>query len=151
MSATAITGKDVITINGRVIHDFADQDCGHLAYDEDLMKVKASKDGNTIYALNENGRVSTMTLRLILGGADDKYFNSLLASLKASPSDFVLMAGSLVKRVGDGQGNISAVIYQCAGGVIQKQPEAKLNAEGDTAQAVVVWMLKFGNADRAVA
>lgn len=150
MGQVAITGKDVVTINGKIIHDYADADCGKVVFDEDLMKVKASKDGNTIYGLNENGRVATMTLRLIMGGKDDKYFNSLLASLIASPSDFVLMAGSLVKRAGDGQGNTASIIYQCVGGVVKKQPEATMNAEGDPKQAVVEWVLIFGNVGRAI-
>lgn len=148
--AVSLTGKDVVVINGRVFKNFADGDLAELTFDADLMNVKASRDGNTIYALNEDGRVSVLKLRLLLGSADDKYLNSLLASMKSDPAGFILMAGSFTKRVGDGEGNSNLVLYQCVGGAFQKMPTAKSSAAGDTDQSVVVWMMKFGNSDRAV-
>jgi hypothetical protein len=150
MGATAITGKDTFTINGRVLHDFADGDCGKVVYDEDLTKVKAGKDGNVVFALNQGGRVATVTLRIILGSPDDKYLNGLLATYLASPSDYVLDIGSLFKRVGDGAGNPSTVVYQLIQGAPKKQPEAKLNTDGDPNQAVGEWTWIFGNVPRSV-
>lgn len=148
--AVSLTGNDVVVINGRVFHNFADGNLAELTFDGDLMVVKASKDGNTIYALNEQGRVSDLKLRLLLGSSDDKYLNSLLASMKKDVAGFVLMIGSFTKRVGDGAGNSSLVVYQCVGGAFSKNPAAKSSASGDTDQSVVEWSIKFGNTDRAV-
>ncbi len=150
MGATAITGKDTLTLNGHVFHDFADGDCGKIVYDEDLTKVKAGKDGNTIFGQNQGGRIGTLTMRMILGGNDDKYLNGLLASYLQSPSSYVLDLGSLFKQVGDGAGNVASVVYQLLGGAPKKQPEAKINADGDTNQAVSEWTWIVGNVSRSV-
>jgi hypothetical protein len=89
-------------------------------------------------------------MRIILGSADDKYLNGLLANYLQSPSDYVLDLGSLFKRVGDGAGNTASVVYQLLGGAPKKQPEAKTNAEGDTNQAVGEWTWFFGQVVRSV-
>lgn len=148
--AVSLTGKDVVVLNGRVMKNFADGDLAMLTFEGDLMSVKASKDGNTIYALNEQGRVSELKLRILLGSSDDKFLNSLLASMKSDPAGFILVIGSFTKRVGDGAGNSSLVVYQCVGGAFSKMPAAKSSAAGETDQSVVEWSIKFGNADRAV-
>ena len=148
--AVSLTGKDVIVLNGRVMKNFADATLAELTFDTNLMEVKASKDGNTIYALNEQGRVSELKLRLLLGSSDDKFLNSMLASMKSDPSGFILILGSFTKRVGDGAGNSSLVVYQCVGGAFSKMPAAKSSAAGDTDQSVVEWAIKFGSADRSV-
>lgn len=148
--SVSLTGKDVIVINGRVFKNFANGSYAELAFDANLMEIKASRDGNTVYALNENGRIAELKLRLLLGSSDDKYLNSLLAAMKSDSAGFILMAGSFTKRVGDGQGNSNLVVYQCIGGAFSKMPMAKSNAEGDTDQSVVEWSIKFGNADRSV-
>lgn len=148
--SVSLTGKDVVTINNRILHDYADGDFADLAFDEDLMRIKRSKDGNTIYALNENGNISTMKIRLLLGSSDDTFFNGLFAAMKADPAGFVLMLGSFTKRVGDGKGGTKLVIYQNTGGAFAKAPAAKSNAAGDTEASVVIWTLKFGDSNRAI-
>lgn len=150
MGATAITGKDTLTLNGHVFHDFADGDCGKLVYDEDLTKLKVGKDGNAVFGQNQQGRAATLTMRMILGGADDKYLNGLLASYLSSPSDYVLDLGSLFKRVGDGAGNTASVVYQLIGGVPKKQPEVKINTDGDPEQAVSEWTWVIAQCVRSV-
>lgn len=150
MGSVSLTGADVVTLNGRVFHDFANGDVIDLKFEGDLVKVQASKDGNVIYGLNTEGRVSTLTLKLLTGSSDDRYLNSLLASQIGDLSGFILIVGSFVKRVGDGAGNITNVIYNTLGGVIEKFPAAKTNTTGDTEQSVSEWMLKFGSNTRAI-
>lgn len=150
MSATAITGADTITLNGHVFHDFADGDCGKIVYDEDLTKMKIGKDGNAVIGQNQGGRMATLTMRLVLGGADDKYLTALLSNYLQSPSDYVLDIGSFFKRVGDGTGDTNSVVYQLIGGVPKKQPEAKLNTDGDPEQSVVEWMWILAQAVRSI-
>lgn len=148
--SVSLTGSDVIVIDSRVFNDLADQDAVTLEFAEDLAKVKASKNGNTIYALNELGRVATVTVRTLLGSADDVFLNSRLAAMKADFSSFILMQGAFIKRVGSGDGTTKNVIYQCTGGIFKKIPMAKTSAEGDAEQSVSIWALEFGNGDRSV-
>ena len=150
MGAVSLTGKDVVVINGRVFKNFADATIAELTYNGDLMNVKASRDGSAIYAMNEDGRVSVLKLRLLLGSSDDKYMNSILAAMKLDPAGFILMSGSFTKRVGNGAGDSNLVVYQCSGGAIEKMPSAMSSASGDTNQSVVEWSIKFGNSDRSV-
>lgn len=148
--SVSLTGKDAIQIDGRNISDLADGDAGSLTFPNDLAAAKSSKNGNVIYAFNESGRQVELSLRILIGSEDDKYLNSRVQEQKSDFSRFIMVEGSFSKRVGDGQGNLNTVVYQCAGGVFKKQPEAKTNAEGDTEQSVAVYTIVFGNGDRSV-
>jgi hypothetical protein len=148
--SVSLTGKDVVTLNGRVFHDFGNGDVAKLSFEADLINVMAAKDGNVIYALNTAGFVASLELILLAGGSDDKYLNSLLSSQSGDLSSFVLIAGAFVKRVGDGSGKVTNVIYNTFGGIIERFPDAKINTTGDTMQSQAVWRLKFGQNSRAI-
>jgi len=148
--SVSLTGNDVVTLNGRVFHDFANGDVITLTFAAELVKVQASKNGNIVYGLNEDGKVSSLTLTLLAGSSDDRYINSLLAAQLQDLSGFTLIVGSFVKRVGDGAGNVTNVIYNTIGGIVKKFPEAKTNTTGDASQSVVKWELEFGSNTRAL-
>lgn len=148
--SVSLTGADVVTLNGRVFSDFANGDVAKLTFDGDLVKVQPSKNGNVIYSLDVAGFMSKLELRLLLGSSDDRYVNALLASQNQDLSTTVLSVGSFVKRVGDGKGNVTNVIYNTLGGVVVKFPEAKTSTGGDTEQSVAVWMFHFGANSRAL-
>lgn len=148
--SVSLTGNDVITINGRVFHDFATGDIAKLDFAADLVKAAASKNGNIIYSLDVTGLMSTLTLKLLLGSSDDRYINSLLASQNNDFATTILAVGSFVKRVGDGAGAVTNVIYNTLGGVVKKFPAVKISATGDVEQSVVEWVLDFGNNSRAI-
>lgn len=150
MPTVAITGKDTLVLNGHVFHDLADQDCGKIVYDEDVSKLKVGKDGNAVIGLNQQGRSGTLTIRVVLGSADDKYLNGLLAAYLTDSAGYVLDLGSLFKNVGDGQGNRNSVVYQMAGGVPKRNPEATINTEGDPAQSVAEWTWLISQISRAI-
>lgn len=150
MGAVSLTGADTIQIDSRVLNDLADQDAVKLTFPNDIAAVKASKNGNTIYAFNETGRLVEAEVRVLLGSSDDKYLNSRLQEMKNDFSGFILLTASFSKRVGDGQGNLSTVVYQCAGGIFKKQVEAKTSTEGDTEQSVAVYSMNFGNAGKSI-
>lgn len=151
MPSVSLTGSDVAVINGRIFHDVADGDFAKLEFDTDIANMKVSKDGNTIYALNETGRLVKTTLRLLIGSADDTFLNSLLQQMLNDFAGFTLMTGSFTKRVGDGKGNAANVVYSMSGGIIKRYPSAKSNAEGDVEQSVAVYELMFRNQGRAIA
>lgn len=148
--SVSLTGNDVVTLNGRVFHDFANGDVSMLTFDGDLVKVTPSKNGNIIYGLDVAGFLSKLELKVLLGSSDDLYLNSLLASQIQDFSGTILIAGSFVKRVGDGKGNISNVIYNTLGGIISKFPGAKTNTTGDSDQSTAAWMIHFGSNSRAI-
>ncbi len=145
MASFALTGQDVIQINGRIISALADADSFMVTFPNPIAKVKASKSGNVIYALDQTGLMGDVVVRLLIGSDDDKYLNSVLQTLISDISTFILMTANIVKRVGDGQGNTNSVIYQCTGGIFKDQVGAKTSAEGDVESSVSVYNMTFGS------
>lgn len=150
MNTVSLTGTDTIQIDTRVLFDLADGDSVMLSFPNDLAAVKASKNGNTIFAFNEMGRLVDCTVRVLTGSSDDKYLNSRMQEMKNGFSDFILLTGSFTKRTGDGVGNINSVVYQCQGGIFKKQVEAKTSSEGDVEQSVSAYTISFGNASKSI-
>lgn len=150
MATVAMSGDDTVTLNNRVLVDFADGNCVELTFDNSIATVKTGKNGNSIYGLNETGRQATVKYRIIRGSADDKFMNGLLAQQQLNFAGFPLMLGQFVKKIGDGQGNITSDTYITSGGVFDKQVEAKMNVEGDSEQSISVYTIKFSNAPRAI-
>lgn len=148
---TSLTGKDTIIINGRVLNDFADGDTCKLDYPNDLSVIKTGKNGNSIYAFQYSGLQCTVELRLLLGSSDDSFLNALMSSFINNPPAFVLMTGEFIKNIGSGDGSIVPTSYVLSGGTFKKQVPAVENADGDTNQAIAVYMLQFTNAPRSVA
>ena len=149
MSIYALTGKDTITINNIPLNDFADGDIGTVDIPNDIFTIQTGKDGNTIFALDESGSNATLTVRLIASSADDKRLNGLIPQSENFAST-VLLTGSLVKMIGDGQGNISLNSYVFAGGMVQKLPNLKTNVNGDVSQAVIEYSIKFAKVARVI-
>lgn len=150
MSVVALTGKDVIKINGRLLNDLVDGDCAALTYPNDISVIKTGKNGNSIYAFKYDGNQAELSLRVLRGSPDDKFLNNLLALYKNDPAAFSLLTGEFAKQVGDGAGGITSDIYILSGGVFKKQVEGKENAEGDTEQAISVYSMAFTNAPRSI-
>ena len=150
MASVSLSGQDVIQINGRILNDLGDQNPVELTYPNDLVGVKAAKNGNTIYAFNNMGRLAECKIRLLLGSDDDKFMNSLLQTQINDFSSFTLLTGQFSKRVGDGTGIISTDVYQLSGGVIKKNVEAKTAAEGDTEQSIAEYMVTFGYTSKSI-
>ena len=153
--SVALTGKDTIAIGSRgfeprVFADLADGDTGVLDFPNNLVEAKTGKNGNTLYAFNSTGVVCTMTVRVMRGSADDKYLNGEMNRYKLDPAGFTLIDGEIVKRVGDGEGNVTNDVYSLDGGIVQKMPNVKENVEGDLEQAVTVWQVIFANSDRGI-
>lgn len=150
MSTVALSGADTININNRVFSGLADGNAVELTFPNNIASVKTGKNGNSIYGLNETGKQCEVKIRLIRGSADDKFMNNLLTQQQANFAGFVLMIGQFIKKLGDGQSNITSDTYILSGGVFDKQVEAKMNVEGDTEQSVSIYMLKFSNAPRVL-
>lgn len=150
MGAVALSGNDTIILNNRVLNDLADGNCAELTYPNDIANVKTGKNGNSIYGLNESGKQSELKLRVLRGSDDDKFLNNLLSQQQANFAGTVLLAGQFIKKIGDGQGNITSDTYINSGGVFTKQIEGKTNVEGETEQSIAIYMIKFSNSPRVL-
>jgi hypothetical protein len=150
MASIVIIGQDIIKINGRIISSLADGDAGVLAYNGNLVTIKTGLNGNSIYAFNEGGRQCTLALKLVRGSADDCFLNRLFALMKADFSSFTLLTGEIVKRFGDGNGNVIEETYILSGGVFAKEVDVKTNTSGGADQPVVTWTFMFTNAPRTI-
>lgn len=148
--SVALTGSDVTILDNRPFADLADGDAIMLDFPNDIVAMTQGKNGNTLYAFNSTGNIVDVTVRVVLGSPDDKYLNGRLTEYKNDPSAFVLITGEFVKRVGDGQGNVSEIIYTMDGGVILRIPVVKENVEGDIEQSVAIYMIRFANTDRII-
>jgi hypothetical protein len=146
----SLTGADTVIIGGQIITDFATGIVGELKFPNDIVQVQRGKNGNTIYALNNTGFQSEVTIRILLGYSNDSFINAQMVNQKANFAGFTLLNGIFVKNVGDGNGNIHPVTYIMSGGVIKRQPDQKSVAEGDPTQSLVEWSLIFGNNDRQI-
>jgi hypothetical protein len=151
MGLTVLTGKDTITIAGRVINDLPDGDVAALTFPNELVNLKVGKNGNTLYAFNNTGKQCDFVLRVLRASSDDKFLNTYLITMEDDFAAFNLMTGEFTKRLGDGQGKITRDIYLLEGGVITKRVEAKENVDGDEEQLVSVYNFKFSNAPRVIA
>lgn len=150
MSTIALSGSDVFILNDHVFNDLADGTVIELTFDNDIAALKTGKNGNSIYGLNESGKQVDLKLRIVRGSTDDKFLNGLYAQQQNNFAGFPLLIGELVKKLGDGRGNITSDTYILSGGVFTKGVEAKTNVEGDTEQSVSMWTLKFSNAPRVL-
>ena len=146
----SLTGNDTLKLRDRVFADFAEGDYAALTFPNDIAALKTGKDGNTIYALNETGRQCELVIRVLRGSSDDKFLQNLLAAQRNDFSGFVTLEGELVKRIGDGKGNITSDTYLLTGGVFTKNVEVKSNAEGDVEQSVSVYTIHFGDNSRTL-
>lgn len=146
----ALTGKDVIKIDDRILNDLIDGDTVLLAYPNTIGVVKTGKNKNSIFAFNCTGENVDVTIRVVMGSSDDKYLQSRLAEWINDPATFILLAGQFIKRVGDGSGNMNSLVYSLSGGIFKKIPAAKSNSDGDTEQSVSIYELSFSNAPRSI-
>lgn len=148
MAIFTVTSNDTLVLNGRVFNDLASGAVTKIDLPNELVNIKTGKRGNSVIAQNAPGLNSNLTLRLNRGSSDDQFMNNILAGSQNDFPSTVLLGGSFVKRLGDGQGNVISDVYGLAGGAISKIPEAEENTDGDTAQGIVTWMVKFSNTDR---
>lgn len=146
----SLTGSDTAVIAGITLTDVADGDWFTVTYPNQIAEVKTGKNGNSIFASNAMGTQAEWTLRLLRGSPDDKAMDTLLQSQLLDFAAFEALTGTFVKRIGDGQGNVSPDQYVGSGGIFTFNVDAKSNAEGDTEQSVTVYRGKFANLQRVV-
>ncbi len=150
MATIAMSGNDVIIINNRLLRDFAVGNVAELTLPNEIANLKTGKNGNSIYGLNNSGRMCELKLLLVRGSSDDVFLNSLLSQQQLNFAGTVLMIGQLIKKIGDGAGNITSDTYNLNGGIFTKQVPAKTNTEGEAEQSLAEYAMKFANSPRTL-
>lgn len=150
MPAVAMSGNDTIQIQNRVLQDLATGTCVELTFPQNIANVKTGKNGNSIYGLNQTGQQAEVKIHVVRGSADDKFLQNLLTQQTANFAGTVLVIGQFVKKIGDGQGNITSDTYITSGGVFSKNVEGRTNVEGETEQSIAVYTVMFANAPRVL-
>jgi len=144
----ALTGNDTIIIDGLPLVDLANGDVGTLTFPNDITSATTGKNGNSIIALNETGKIAELSIRVLRGSSDDKTLNSKFKTMEADLPSFTLLTGSIVKRIGDGISNVVEDTYALSGGSFSKRVETTSNVEGDIEQGVSVYNIRFTNSSR---
>jgi hypothetical protein len=145
-----IVGNDTLTLNGHVFNDLSTGDVSTVNFPNQLLTRKTGKNGNTIFAENAAGLNADLNLRVMRGSADDQFLQQLINTAPADFPSSVLLSGTFVKRLGDGQGNVISDTYKLSGGAISKIPDGKENVEGDTTQGEAVYSVIFGTGSRSL-
>lgn len=141
MASFSLTGDDQIILNvaNRLTQDLADGDAVTVTVPNDLVNIQVGKNGNAIYAKDENGNRFDMEIRVLRGSASDNDLLTKYLSQRANFSGSTFITGQFVKHFGDGNGNVQAYTYTIGGAMIKKAPEMKSNVNGDTEQSVTVY------------
>lgn len=150
MNSVALSGADTININNRVLADLATGTCVELTFETDIANAKTGKNGNSIYALNETGKQALCKIHVLRGSSDDIYLNGLIAQQQLNFAGTVLNIGEFIKKIGDGQGNITNDTYILSGGIMSKFVDAKMNVEGEIEQSISMYTIRFTNAPRVL-
>lgn len=143
MSTFSLTGDDVIQLNvaPNLTEELADGDAVTVTIPNDLVNIQVGKNGNAIYAKDENGNRFDMEIRVLRGTASDAQLLAKYLSQRANFSGSTFITGQFIKHFGDGLGNVQAYTYTLGGAMIRKAPEMKSNVNGDTEQSVTVYSI----------
>ena len=150
MGIYSLTGNDTLVLNERVIKGYTDNSTIEIAFQNDRVGVSTGKDGNTVFATNEQGWNATLTLRIIRGSADDKWLNGLSVQQGQDLPSFKLFNGAFSKRVGNGFGKVTYDTYTLLGGAFSKYVDTQENLVGDTEQGTAVYTITFAQVKRSV-
>jgi hypothetical protein len=150
-NVSALAGSASLILYSKIFNDFADGDTIDLDFPNGMATVKKGKNGNALFALNTQGQIGVLKLRLVRASEDDIFLLNKLNLQNANFSATVLASGRLTINVGDGSGIVSEDTYLLSGGVFQKQTPGKENVEGNTDQALTIYEIHFAKALRIVA
>lgn len=150
MAIYALTGNDSLILNDRVIKELSDGSTIEISYQNDRIGMSTGKNNNTVIAENRQGLNASLTLRVVRGGADDRWLNGLSIQQDKDLPTFNLINGSFTKRIGNGQGSVKYDNYVLLGGVFNRFPDVQENLVGDTEQGTVVYTIMFAQCQRGL-
>ena len=142
MATFSVTGDDVVILDGigNLQNDLADGDVASITIPNDLANISVGKNGNAIFAKDENGRRADIDVRVLRGSQSDRDLLAIYAATIANFPGLTLMSGQITKKFGDGKGGVSnSYSYFIKGGIMRRAPEMRVNVNGDTEQSVTVY------------
>lgn len=145
-----LVADGTLTLYGRVMADWADDDVSAISFNTDVANLKTGKNGNTIFTKNEQGRNGDAIIRLLRGSSDDQFMQSKLDQQQADFATAELATGEFVLRIGNGAGAVISDTYTLKGGLITRPVDGKENVSGDTTQGVSIYNVKFASARRSI-
>ena len=152
--ANAYTGQDIIKITynavTRILQDIADNDVITITYPNDLSTISTGKNGNSLGAHNEQGRIAEHGLRIVKGSDDDKFLNSIISDWLNKSDNFSPFNMEFTKVIKDGTGKTSFDTTDLFFGLPVKQVEVSSNLAGETEQVVSVYNFRYGNSKRSI-
>lgn len=152
--ADSYTAQDIITCEdyqGKwVLTDFATGNVAELSAPNELSSTATGYNGNSLGAHNEPGRQRELTIQLVKAGSDDKRFNKNYNMWKNRDLRFKPLKMTFTKNVAHSDGTVTKDTVTCYFGLPSGQPTQAMNTEGDTAQVVSEYMIRFGNSERSL-
>ena len=149
MSGFALTGNDTSIIFGRSLADFGKGDVVKIAYDSDFVKVEQGKNGNTIYATDNSGKLAKIEVKVLRGSPDDQFLSGIVAAATADLPTFKLGDGTFVKRIGQGDGTVVFDTYLLGGICPTKAQDAVENTDGEVEQGQTMYRFTAAAAPRS--
>lgn len=145
----AYTGQDIIKFEDRILRDFANGDVAIIRYPNELHNMSNGKDGNSMGAHNEQGKIAELELRIIKGSPDDKYLNSKVIAWENHSPTFKPSTAELTKVISVDNGLTNEVTS--LGFILpSKKVDTKTNTDGDIEQVVSVYSFRAGTSQRAL-
>lgn len=141
--SASLAQTDTLRLNNQVVSTLANEDPGKLEFPNELVMVDVDKQGNGLLAINQKGLIADLDVRLVMGGVDDQYLNSLLAQQTGGAP--TLLSGVLTKNFADQTGKVTSVQVQLNGGAFLRGVPMILSAVGNIEQTVSVYKLRFAN------
>lgn len=147
---SSLTGNDTLVVGGISVIDTADGEWARLSFPNTKAEMKVGKGANAVLAVNAQGDMANLEVRVLRGSWTDIQLNSLMQFQNRDFASFVLLQGQFVKRVGDGQGRITSDTYVMARGCFVNNVDASSSSDGDTNQSISVYRFLFAKAARAI-
>lgn len=145
----AIVADSTLIINERIISELANSTSVDLTPPSELVQMNIGKNGHILVGENAQGKMTDLKIRIVLGGSDDKFLNSLLTQANQRLSTFVPLTCKVSHIVRNAE-EVNLVQHILGEGVFAQLIPASMNAEGDTEQAVAVYSFKFGRYRRVI-
>lgn len=150
MPTLTMTGSGTLVLFDTVITDLANGDAFTIAFENDLVTTATGKNGNTIHALNEQGKNALCTVRVIKASSSDRLLQAQLSLMQKDFASYTAANGSAVGNFGDGSGVVAKENYSLKGGIFTRGIDGKNNVEGDVEQAIAIYTLRFANVARSI-
>jgi hypothetical protein len=143
-----IAQSDSLRINTQKITTFSQGDVGKIDFPNELTTTAVDKQGNGLLAINQQGLLAELEVRLVMSQADDQYLNGLLAQTMAGTP--TILSGVFTKVFADQNGAQTSVQIQLSGGSIRKGVPMTISADGNVEQLTAIWMLRYASWSRLI-